>query len=69
MVADGIGDVAFWAPFIRVGWRMGSRCRLDLNGGALVGGSITIEDEDANELGDTDFDPAPFIGLTLKGRF
>ncbi|BBO69399.1 hypothetical protein DSCA_33290 [Desulfosarcina alkanivorans] len=69
VVADGIGEVAFWAPFIRVGRSLGSRCRLDLNGGALVGGSITIEDENAHELGDTDYDPAPFIGLTLKGRF
>jgi hypothetical protein len=68
-VADGIGEVDFWAPFVRVGWRLGQRCRFDINAGALVGGSITIEDENANELGDTDYDTAPFIGVTLKGQF
>jgi hypothetical protein len=68
-VADGIGDVDFWAPFIRVGWRLGEHYRLDINGGALVGGSITIEDENGNELGDSDYDAAPFMGVTLKGQF
>ncbi len=68
-VPDGIGEVDFWAPFLRVGWRLGERYRFDLNGGALVGGSIAIEDENGNELGQTDYDTAPFIGLTLSGRF
>ena len=68
-VADGIGEVDFWAPFMRVGWRLGKYYHLDINGGALVGGSITIEDENGNELGQTDYDTAPFIGVTLKGDF
>jgi hypothetical protein len=67
-VADGIGTVDFWAPFLRVGWQMGRHFRLDINGGAMVGGSITIEDENGTELGDTCYDTAPFIGMTLKGR-
>jgi hypothetical protein len=68
-VADGIGEVDFWAPFLRVGRRLGERYRLDINGGALVGGSIAIEDQNGNKLGDTDYDTAPFIGVTLKGQF
>ncbi|WP_372682803.1 hypothetical protein [Desulfosarcina sp.] len=68
-VADGIGEVDFWAPFLRVGWRMGEHYRFDLNGGAMLGGSITIEDENGNQLGETDYDAAPFVGLTLKGQF
>jgi hypothetical protein len=68
-VADGIGEVDFWAPFLRVGWRLGKHYRLDINGGALVGGSIAIEDENGNDLGDTGYDTAPFIGVTLKGKF
>ena len=68
-VADGIGEVKFWAPFLRVGWRMGERYRFDINGGAMVGGSITIEDENGNELGETDYDTSPFVGVTLKGQF
>lgn len=68
-VADGIGEVDFWAPFLRVGWRLGKHYRLIINGGALVGGSITIEDKNANKLGETDYDTAPFVGVTLKGQF
>ncbi|MEE4112443.1 MAG: hypothetical protein V2I40_06480 [Desulfobacteraceae bacterium] len=68
-VADGIGEVAFWAPFLRIGWRMGEHYRLDINGGALVGGSITIEDKNGNQLGETDYDAAPFVGVTLNGQF
>ena len=68
-VADGIGEVDFWAPFLRVGWRLGGKYRFDINGGAMVGGSITIEDENGNRLGQTDYDTAPFVGVTLKGQF
>ncbi len=68
-VADGIGEVAFWAPFLRIGWRMGKHYRLDINGGAMVGGSITIEDKNGNQLGETDYDAAPFVGVTLNGQF
>jgi hypothetical protein len=68
-VADGIGEVDFWAPFLRVGWRMGEHYRVDINGGATVGGSLTIEDENGSQLGETDYDAAPFVGLTLNGQF
>jgi hypothetical protein len=66
--AGGIGQVDFWATFVRVGWQLGKRYQLDLNGGALFGGKITIEDENANKLGDTKYDTAPFLGVTLRGR-
>ena len=68
-VADGIGEVDFWAPFLRMGWRMGEHYRLDINAGAMLNGSITIEDENGNQLGESDYDAAPFVGLTLKGQF
>lgn len=68
-VADGIGEVEFWATFLRVGLRLGERYRLDLNGGALFGGRIAIDDEDGNDLGETDYDTAPFVGVTIKGQF
>lgn len=68
-VADGIGNMSFWAPFLRVGWKLGKGYRFDLNTGLLMDGSITIEDADGHELGETDFDDTPFVGVTLKGRF
>ena len=68
-VADGIGQVDFVAPFARIGRQLGKQWRLDLNGGATIDGSITIENKDANELGSTDYDTAPFVGLTLQCKF
>ncbi len=68
-VADGIGQVDFWATFLRLSWRLGQSYHIDINGGALIGGKITIEDQDANELGASDYDPAPFVGATFRGRF
>ena len=68
-IDDGIAEVEFWAPFARLGWKLGSRTSVDLNGGVLLSGKLTIEDKNSDKLGDSDYDPAPFIGLTLRGRF
>lgn len=68
-VPDGIGQVDFWALFVRAGYQLGQHLALDVEGGALIDGSITIENENAHELGKTDTDPAPFVGLTFRGRF
>jgi hypothetical protein len=68
-VTNGIGEVDFWAAFVRLGWQLGTHYRLDINGGALMGGSITIEDENGHKLGQTDYDAAPFTGLTIKGQW
>jgi hypothetical protein len=38
-------------------------------GGRWWVAALTIEDENGNDLGDTGYDTAPFIGVTLKGRF
>ena len=68
-VADGIGEVEFWAAFLRLGLKLGETYRLDLNGGALFEGKIAIDDKDGNDLGETDYDTAPFVGVTIKGQF
>lgn len=68
-VTGGIGQVDFWAPFLRLGRKLGQRYQLDINVGATVDGSITIEDENASKIGETDYDTAPFLAVTLKGQF
>jgi hypothetical protein len=68
-VPDGIGQVDFWALFVRAGYRLGQHVALDVQGGALIDGSITIENENAHQLGKTGTDPAPFVGMTVRGRF
>jgi len=67
-VADGIGQVDFWAPFARIGRKLDKRFRLDLNFGAAFDGKIIVEDQNARHIGETGYDPAPFVGLTLKGN-
>lgn len=68
-VADGIGEFNTWVAFLRIGWRFGERYQLDLNGGALFDNEIKIDDKDGNHLGQTDADTAPFVGVTIKGKF
>ncbi|WP_419661559.1 hypothetical protein Dvar_19940 [Desulfosarcina variabilis str. Montpellier] len=68
-VADGIGELETWVAFLRVGWRFGERYQLDLNGGALFDSKIKVDDQDGNHLGETDTDTAPFVGMTIKGKF
>ncbi len=68
-VKDGIGEVDFWSPFFRIGTRMWGWCRLDVSAGALVGGSLTINDRNNTKIGDTDYDAAPFAALTVSGQF
>lgn len=68
-VADGIGQVDFWAPFARVSRKLSKHFRLDLNGGATFDGKIIIEDRNARHIGETDYDTAPFLGLTIQGQF
>ncbi len=68
-VSDGIAEVNFWAPFMRAGRKIGKHYRVDIHGGVMVDGSITIENKDGHELGETDYETAPFVGVTLKGKF
>lgn len=68
-VADGIGQVDFWAPFARVGRRISKHLLLELNGGATFDGKIIIEDRNARHIGGTGYETAPFFGLTLQGNF
>jgi hypothetical protein len=42
---------------------------IDLAGGALFGGDLSIENEDGNEIESDEYDSAPFLALTFGGRF
>jgi hypothetical protein len=69
MVADGIGQLEFFSAFLRVGVHMANRMSLDLNGGVLFEGEISIDNENGHDLGETDTDTAPYIGVTFRGEF
>jgi hypothetical protein len=66
---NGIGEVEFLATFVRIGRKLGSNLSIDLAGGALFDGKLTIENASGNDIGSTEYDPAPFLALTFDGRF
>jgi hypothetical protein len=69
LVPDGIGENQFLVSFLRVQRKIGARLAIDLAGGALFGGELSIETEDGNEIESDDYDPSPFLALTFGGRF
>jgi hypothetical protein len=68
-VADGIGEVEFLATFAKAARRFGSRFSLDVFAGALFDGEISIQDAGGNNLGSSGYDTAPFVALSVSGRF
>ena len=68
-VPNGIGENEFLAGFLRVQRKLGSKWSLDLATGALFAGELTIENSDGNGRGEDKYDTAPFVALTLEGKF
>jgi hypothetical protein len=68
-VADGVGEVEFLTTFAKAACRFGPRIRLALFAGAFFNGDISIEDDRGNKLGTTDYDTAPFVAISVTGRF
>ena len=42
---------------------------IDVFGGVAVGGTLTIDDEDGDEISEDDFDPTGTFGARLNIRF
>ena len=68
-VPDGVGENEFLVAFLRLQRKIGARMTLDLAGGALFGGELSIDNVDGDEIGSDDYDPAPFFTLTFAGEF
>lgn len=68
-VPDGVGENEFLVSFLRVQRTFSTRLRLDLAGGMIFGGEISIENADGDKIRSTDYDPAPFVALTFAGEF
>ncbi len=65
----GSGEERFFPLFARLGRRLASEVSIELSGGVLLGGELTVNNEHDNELVSEDYDPAPFLSLLLTGRF
>lgn len=68
-VPDGVVENEFFVGFLRIGKSLSRAFSLDLSGGFLFNGELSIEDADGNGIGDEDYDPAPFAALTFSGEF
>lgn len=68
-VANGVGEDTFLVSFLRVQRKLGAGLSLDLIGGGMFNGELTIESSDGDEIGSDDEDNPPFAALTLSGRF
>lgn len=68
-VPNGVGENEFVVGFLRVQRKLGSKLTLDLAAGALFAGELGIENSDGNGIGEDKYDTAPFVALTLEGRF
>jgi hypothetical protein len=64
-----IGDNKFLVAFLRVQRKLGTRFSVDLAGGALFAGKLSIENTNGDKLGSDKYDPSPFLALTLAGKF
>lgn len=66
---DGVGEDENLPVRLRVAWHVTPQLSLNFLGGAVLGGKIRLEDEDGRRIAEDDYDPAPYLGLRLVGRF
>lgn len=67
-IQSGIGQNNLITAFARIQRRVGEKMTLDLAGGYLLNGQLSIEDREGKELQSADYDNAPFVALTFTGK-
>ena len=68
-IQSGIGQNNLITAFARIQRRFGEMLTLDLAGGLLFNGQLSIEDREGRVLQSADYDNAPFVALTFAGKF
>lgn len=69
LVPDGVGEVEFFAGFVRLSHHVTKALSVDLTAGALFDGDISVENESGRRVGEVGHETAPFLALGVKGRF
>jgi hypothetical protein len=69
LVPDGVGEVEFFAGFVRLSHHMTDALSFDLTAGALFDGEISVENESGQHVDEVGHETSPFLALSLKGRF
>ena len=67
-VPNGIGSEKSIPVWLRASRRLTKEINLDLYGGLLLGGELSIEDRSGRELSTDDYRTTPFLALTFSWR-
>lgn len=66
---DGVAENSAFPVYARGSYQFNDQWSFGAMAGVLLGGQLTIEDEDGHKIGETDYDTAPFFGINLAARF
>jgi hypothetical protein len=62
----GVGQEAGVVAFLHAGTQPGQRLEIDLYGGAIINGTLEVQDDNGDSLVAHDLDTDPIVGATLK---
>lgn len=68
-IPSGIVTNEFMVGFIRLHYQHSRKLEFDLLGGGLFNGRLTTDDSEGNSIGKTGYETAPFLAMTLSGKF
>jgi opacity protein-like surface antigen len=66
---DGVGEDQSIPLRLRLGWNVLPNVSLHFLAGVAVRGELELADRDGTVLREEDYDPAPYFGLRVFGRF
>jgi hypothetical protein len=66
---DGVGQDSSIPIWARLTYAMGENVRISFYGGVLTGGELRVQDDDGDSVANSDYDPAPIVGLAGTIRF
>lgn len=62
-VPDGVGEDSSFPIYAKVTWQVCPNAALELVGGVSAGGEFRLENRDGHKIAESDYDPAPLVGL------
>ena len=65
----GVGEDRAFPLVAGATYNISPRAQLTLSGGVLFGGRLKLEDQNGNTIDEQDYDPAAFLGASLRCRF
>lgn len=66
---DGVGEDTAIPLWLRISHDCTENFKVNIYGGVLAGGELRLEDEDGDGISSSDYDPAPFVGISGTYRF